>query len=320
MKLTLGFSPCPNDTFIFDALVNKKIDTGGLDFEVHLEDVQTLNQWALQGRLDVTKISYGVLPLVLDRYELLDSGGALGKGVGPLLITTAGHAASLTGQTPAPGKVHAESLGGPTPAPGRRDVPEQTPTLEQTELLVNTGTVAIPGENTTAHLLFSLAFPQARNKKFMIFSEIENAVLSRQADCGVIIHEGRFTYRQKGLAKLTDLGEFWEEKTGCPIPLGGILMRREQDPALAATVNGLIRKSLEYAFGHYPILPEYVRQHAQEMDEQVMRQHIDLYVNDYSLSLGEDGRKAVDTLLQVYAGLHPAENAPAQTAPQPLAQ
>jgi 1,4-dihydroxy-6-naphthoate synthase len=313
MKLTLGFSPCPNDTFIFDALVNKKIDTEGLDFEVHLEDVQTLNQWALQGKLDITKISYGVLPLVLDRYELLDAGGALGKGVGPLLITTAGRAQS-PGQDPGDhrsgitGDIRTDGPGDAMDGPGR-------------DALVNTGTVAIPGENTTAHLLFSLAFPQARNKRFMIFSDIEHAVLSGQADCGVIIHEGRFTYRQKGLARLADLGEFWEEKTGCPIPLGGILVRRGDDPAssgiLAGKINTLIRKSLEYAFSHYPLLPEYVRQHSQEMEEQVMRQHIDLYVNNYSLSLGEDGKKAVATLLQVYAGLHANENA-ASAAPPPL--
>src|SRR5882724_2400894 len=301
MKLTLGFSPCPNDTFIFDALVNKKIDTEGFDFEVRLEDVQTLNQWALEDRLDITKISYGVLPLVLDRYDLLDAGGALGKGVGPLLVTAADKAAGLESYLPGP-------RGGVNGTSTAADGATAANALNE---LVNTGTVAIPGENTTAHLLFSLAFPQARNKKFMIFSDIENAVLSGETDCGVIIHEGRFTYRQKGLARLADLGEFWEEKTGCPIPLGGILMRRGEDPTLLEKINALIRKSLEYAFHHYPLLPEYVRQHSQEMDEQVMRQHIDLYVNNYSLSLSADGKKAVDTLLKVYAGLHAPANSPA---------
>ena len=264
MTLTLGFSPCPNDTFIFDALVNKKIDTEGLDFEVHLEDVETLNQWAMAGRLDASKISYGVLPLVSDKYHLLDAGGALGKGVGPLLIAKRPISAA--------------------------DIPHCT--------------IAIPGQRTTAHLLFSLAYPEARNKEFMIFSSIEEAVLSGKVDCGVIIHENRFTYQQKGLTKLADLGEFWEAATGAPIPLGGILLRKDHDPTLAQKVNGLIRKSLEYAFANYPQLPDYVRQHSQEMDEQVMRQHIDLYVNNYSLSLGEDGRRAVDTFMKTYARIH----------------
>jgi 1,4-dihydroxy-6-naphthoate synthase len=264
MTLTLGFSPCPNDTFIFDALVNKKIDTEGLDFDVRLEDVETLNQWALQGRLDISKISYGVLPLILDRYELLDAGGALGKGVGPLLIA-------------------------------RRPIPPDN---------ISECSIAIPGQRTTAHLLFSLAFPAARHKEFMIFSGIEDAVLTGKVDCGVIIHENRFTYQDKGLTKLLDLGEFWEKETGAPIPLGGIVLRGGQDPALAVKINTLIRKSLEYAFSHYPELPDYVRDHAQEMDEAVMRQHIDLYVNNYSLSLGHDGEKAIQTLLQTYARLH----------------
>jgi 1,4-dihydroxy-6-naphthoate synthase len=267
MAFTLGFSPCPNDTFIFDALVNKKIDTEGLDFEVLLEDVETLNQWALQGKLDISKISYGVLPLVLDRYDLLDAGGALGKGVGPLLIAKT-----------------------PIPVTG-----------------LSNRTIAIPGERTTAHLLFSLAFPQARQKEFMIFSAIEEAVLNGQVDCGVIIHENRFTYQQKGLVKLLDLGEFWEETTGAPIPLGGIVFRKGEAPGLQTKVNSLIRKSLEYAFAHYPSLPDYVKQHSQEMDEQVMRQHIDLYVNNYSLSLGEEGKKAVQTLLDTYGRIRHIE-------------
>jgi 5,8-dihydroxy-2-naphthoate synthase len=284
MTLTLGFSPCPNDTFIFDALVNGKIDTEGLEFDVRLEDVETLNQWALQEKLDISKISYGVLPLVTEQYQLLDAGGALGKGVGPLLIS-------------------------------RKQ-------LSLTE--IETAAIAVPGERTTAHLLFSLAFPGARNKQFMIFSAIEDAVLSGKVDCGVIIHENRFTYRQKGLTKLLDLGEFWEKETGAPIPLGGIIFRRNL-PAfthtaptlsrkvapspenLAAKVNRLIRQSLQYAFSHYPDLSDYVKIHAQEMDETVMRQHIDLYVNNYSLSLGSDGENAIRSLLDTYARLHARE-------------
>jgi len=260
MKLTLGFSPCPNDTFIFDALVNNKIDTGGIDVEPVLEDVQTLNQWALEKKLDVSKISYGVLPLVSDFYHLLDSGGALGMGVGPLLIAK-------------------EAMD---------------------ESHIDHARIAIPGKNTTAHVLFSLAFPEARNKKFMVFNEIENAVLSGEVDCGVIIHEGRFTYQNKGLTKLRDLGEFWEEKTKCPIPLGGIVVREGIAEPIREKLSNLIRKSVEYSFAHYPHLSDYVKNHSQEMEEKVMRQHIDLYVNDYSISLGENGRKAVEQFLEVY--------------------
>ncbi|MFL5745215.1 MAG: 1,4-dihydroxy-6-naphthoate synthase [Niastella sp.] len=264
MTLTLGFSPCPNDTFIFDALVNNKIDTEGITVEPVLEDVQTLNEWAIQGRLDVTKISYGVLPLLLEKYIVLNAGGALGKGVGPLLITK---------QAAANAKE------------------------------VNEMTIAIPGENTTAHMLFSLAYPQAANKKFMVFSAIEDAVLSGEADAGVIIHENRFTYQQKGLHKLVDLGEYWERKTGNPIPLGGIVMKKSFNSALQQKVDGLIKRSLEYAFANYPLITDYVKQHSQEMSETVMRQHIDLYVNNYSLQLGADGKAAVNTFLDIYEQL-----------------
>lgn len=264
MTLTLGFSPCPNDTFIFDALVNKKIDTEGFTFESVLEDVQTLNEWALQGKLDVTKISYGVLPLLLEKYIVLNAGGALGKGVGPLLITKQAGAAN-------------------------KDVNEMT--------------IAIPGEHTTAHMLFSLAYPQASKKKFMVFSAIEDAVLNGDVDAGVIIHENRFTYQQKGLHKLVDLGEYWERQTGNPIPLGGIVMKKTFDGALQQKVDSLIKHSLEYAFKNYPLITDYVKQHSQEMSESVMRQHIDLYVNNYSLQLGPDGKAAVNTFLDIYSQL-----------------
>ncbi len=261
MKLTLGISPCPNDTFIFEALINNKIDTEGIEVQVILEDVQTLNNWALEGQLDVSKISYGVLPLLQKNYYLLDSGGALGIGVGPLLIA------------------------------------KKEMELSEIDKL----TIAIPGENTTANLLFSLAFPNATNKKYALFSDIENLVLNGIVDCGVIIHENRFTYQQKGLVKLMDLGNNWEEKMNCPIPLGGIIMKKTFDKATCHKMNRVIKRSLEYAFAHYPTLPDYVKQYAQEIEEAVMRQHIELYVNDYSLSLGETGRKAVNTLMDIYA-------------------
>jgi 1,4-dihydroxy-6-naphthoate synthase len=261
MHFTLGFSPCPNDTFIFDALVNQKIDTEGMTFDVHLEDVQTLNEWAKSEKLNISKISYGVLPIIQDKYSLLSSGGALGKGVGPLLIS-------------------------------------KKPIVDLES--VNAMKIAVPGINTTAHLLFSLAFPNAKNKQFLVFHEIEAAVLSGAVDAGVIIHENRFTYLDKGLVKLMDLGAYWEDKLNCPIPLGGIIIQKKFDQATQFKIESLIKQSVEYAFKNYPQITEYVRCHAQEMSESVMRQHIDLYVNNYSIDLGLEGRKAVETLLDVY--------------------
>lgn len=260
MKFTLAFSPCPNDTFIFDALVNQKIDTEGITFDVFLEDVQTLNEWAIAGKMDFSKISYGVWSKVKEQYHLLNSGGALGKGVGPLLITR-------------PAKP-----------------------LDYSPEAINDMTIAIPGENTTAHLLFSLAYPNAKKKVFKVFHEIENAVLNGEVDAGVIIHENRFTYQAKGLRKIIDLGNYWEATQRLPIPLGGIIAKKTLDPEIIKTVDSLIRKSIEYAFSNYPAVSDYVVAHAQEMSEEVMRQHIDLYVNNYSLNLGEDGLAAVNLL------------------------
>ena len=259
MKLTLGFSPCPNDTFIFDALVNKKIDCGDFEFDVLLEDVQTLNQWAVQGKLNITKLSYGVLPLVLDKYIVLNSGSALGRGVGPLLISE----------------------------------------YEVGMINVEENLIAIPGENTTAHLLFSLAYPKAKNKIFLRYDEIENFVLARKG-LGVIIHENRFTYETKGLKKIIDLGDYWEKETGSAIPLGGIVVNRNIESAAHKKLDALIKESIEYAFNKYPELNDYIRNYAQEMSEEVMRKHIDLYVNDYSLALKQEGKNAVMKLLSVY--------------------
>jgi len=261
MKFSLGFSPCPNDTFIFDALVYKKINTSGFEFEVMLEDVQTLNEWAIRGKPDITKISYGVLPLVAKKYQLLNSGGALGNGVGPLLISKTDFSVE--------------------------EIDERT--------------IAIPGKNTTAHILFSLAFPNAKNKVFKVFNEIEDMVLNGKADCGVIIHENRFTYQLKGLQKLIDLGDYWEMKTRLPIPLGGIVAKKSLGDHIIKQIDSLIRKSVEFAFANnYEQLTDYVRQHSQEMSEAVMRQHIDLYVNHFSIDLGNEGRKAVSKFLEVY--------------------
>jgi 1,4-dihydroxy-6-naphthoate synthase len=268
MKLSLAFSPCPNDTFIFDALVNHKIDTKGFEFNVQLEDVQTLNEWALQQKMDITKISYGVLPLLINKYTLLESGGALGKGVGPLLI-----------------------------AKSEMDINK-----------LNDERIAIPGVNTTAHLLFSLAFPNAHNKVFKVFNEIEDAVLNEEVDAGVIIHENRFTYQDKGLHKLMDLGDYWETQTQLPIPLGCIMAKKTLDISIITEIDSLIKQSVEYSFkNNYKRLSDYVKLHAQEMGEHVMRQHIDLYVNNFSVALGNDGRKAVEKLLEVYRQVNPVK-------------
>ncbi len=261
MNLSIGFSPCPNDTFIFDALVNNKIDTGDIEFTPVLEDVETLNRWAIEGKLDITKLSYGVLPLVLDRYILLDSGSALGRGVGPLLI--------------------------------------RNKELEIRNEEVQEQLIAIPGEHTTAHMLFSLAYPDAKKKIFLRYNEIEDFVLSGKG-LGVIIHENRFTYAEKGLHKITDLGDYWEKQTGNPIPLGGIVIKKDFDAGLKEKINEVIRKSIEYAYSKYPELNDYIRNHSQEMSEDVMRKHIELYVNNYSLDLGVEGKAAVKKLLEVY--------------------
>ncbi|MBK6825517.1 MAG: 1,4-dihydroxy-6-naphthoate synthase [Chitinophagaceae bacterium] len=248
MKLTLGFSPCPNDTFIFDALVHRQIDTDGLSFDVVLEDVETLNQWAMEGRLDITKLSFPALFRSLENYTLLNAGSALGKGVGPLLVRKKENEIS------------------------DEDIKNQI--------------IAIPGINTTANLLLSFAYPEATRKQAMLFSEIEDAVAGGRADLGVIIHENRFTYQQKGLEKVADLGDIWEQRMNMPIPLGGIAINQSVKRSIALKTEDLIRKSLAYAFANYPQVSDYVKQHSQTMSEEVMRQHIQLYVNNYSLDLG----------------------------------
>lgn len=263
MKLSLGFSPCPNDTFIFDALVNKKIDTEGLEFEVVLEDIQTLNEWSTQGKLEITKLSFPAFFGNMDKYEMLNSGAALGKGVGPLLI-----------------------------AKKMVNVPD-----------IIHSSIAIPGELTTANFLLSFVFPMAKNKTPVLFSGIEDAVLMEKFDLGVIIHENRFTYQQKGLIKICDLGEVWEEKQKAPIPLACIAAKNSITIEVRNKISGLIRKSVEYAFDHYPEITFYTKEHAQAMDENVMRQHIELYVNNYSIELGDDGKKAIGQLQKVYNNL-----------------
>lgn len=264
MKLTIGFSPCPNDTFIFDALVNGKIDTEGLEFEPHLEDIQTLNADAAQGKLDITKLSFPAFFPQAAQYSILNAGAALGKGVGPLLVAKKPIDVQDFGQSK----------------------------------------IAIPGENTTANFLLSYAFPFAKNKVPMLFSVIEDAVCNGEAEMGVIIHENRFTYQQKGLHKLFDLGEIWEQRENAPIPLACIAIKRNLPVEVREKVDRLIRKSVEYSFARYPQLSSYITEHAQAMEEDVMRKHIQLYVNDHSINLSDEGKAAIRKFHAVYAKIN----------------
>jgi 1,4-dihydroxy-6-naphthoate synthase len=260
MRLTLGFSPCPNDCFMFDAIVHRRIDLDGLEFTLVMEDVEALNRRAFTGEIDVTKLSYHALAYCVAEFAVLDAGSALGRGCGPLLISAR--------------------------------------SMSTDEVAAGTVRVAIPGKYTTANFLMSLAFPQARDKTQLMFSEIESAVMEGRFDAGVIIHENRFTYQAKGLHKVVDLGDFWERTTGAPIPLGGIAVKRSLPVDVQLRMNRVMRQSVEYAFAHRESSREFVRAHAQEMSEEVMRQHIDLYVNEYSVDLGPDGRRAVELLFE----------------------
>ena len=258
MKLSLAFSPCPNDCFMFDAMVHGRIDTEGLEFSVTLADIEALNHSTFAGEPDVSKLSVHAYAYCADRYVLLDAGSALGRNCGPLLIS----------KRPI----------------GREEVER------------GGVSIAIPGRYTTANFLCSLAFPAAQNKTEVLFSEIEPALLAEQFDAGVIIHENRFTYQSRGLRKIVDLGELWESETRAPIPLGGIVVKRSLPDEVKQTLNRVMRRSVEHAFAHRADSLPYVRAHAQEMSEEVMYQHIDLYVNKYSIDLGVDGRNAVHVL------------------------
>ena len=261
MKITLGFSPCPNDTFIFDALIHHKIDTEGLEFEVHYDDVETLNQKAFNQTLDVTKLSYHAFAYAAKDYVLLDAGSALGFGVGPLLIANADFNSAQLHQP-------------------------------------NNLKVGIPGKYTTANFLLGIAYPQLNNKQELVFSEIEQSVIDKKVELGLIIHENRFTYQDKGLKKIIDLGDFWEKETGCAIPLGGIVVKRDLPEEVKLKINRLIRKSVEFAFANPKSGLAFIKSHAQEMSEEVMYKHIDLYVNQYSIDLGAEGRKAINMMFE----------------------
>ena len=258
MKLTLGFSTCPNDTYIFDAMVHGRVDTEGIDFELIMSDVEELNRLAFNSQIDITKISYHAYAYIADSYLLLNSGSALGFQNGPLLISK--H------------KVYPDEI--------------------------NDLKIAIPGQHTTANLLLSIAYPGHKNKKEYLFSDIEDVVLSGEMDAGLIIHENRFTYQQKGLKKVADLGEFWESKTGLAIPLGGIVVNRNLSPDIQHKVDRIMKRSVEYAFANPKASYPFVKQYAQAMDDKVMQSHIELYVNEFTRELGVEGRKAVETLFR----------------------
>jgi 1,4-dihydroxy-6-naphthoate synthase len=256
--ITLAFSPCPNDTFIFDALVHHKINTEGLEFDVEMMDVEQLNHLAMQGTISMCKVSYHAFLFLRDTYVMLDSGSAVGFGNGPLIISRKKYS------------------------------------LEDLELM----TLAIPGEYTTAHLLLKIMIPLVRKKKMMVFHEIEEAILSGKVDAGVIIHENRFTYEKKGLVKVADLGEYWENIMHSPVPLGGIIVKKSLGPEMISKLNRVMRRSVIFALENPASAMGFVREHAQEMDDEVMKKHIALYVNDFTVALGDEGEKAVGKLFE----------------------
>jgi 1,4-dihydroxy-6-naphthoate synthase len=259
MKLKLGFSPCPNDTFIFDAMVHGRVDTEGLEFDYFLADVEDLNKRAFAGEVDITKISYHAYAYAAEKYIILDSGSALGHRNGPLLVCKSWF-----------------------------DIAE----------LANKR-IAIPGKYTTANLLFSIAWPEAINKMEYHFSDIEQAVLDGEVDAGLIIHETRFTYQKKGLQKLADMGEFWENLTGLPVPLGTIVIRRSLPLDIILKIDRIIKRSIEYAFRDSSASYNFVSANAREMGSAVMNKHIKLFVNDFSLNLGTKGRSAILELFRI---------------------
>lgn len=257
--ISLAFSPCPNDTFIFDALVSQKIDTEGISYSVHLADVEKLNSKALNSHFDCTKISFHAFAYIFKQYSLLESGGALGYGNGPVFIC-------------------------------------KKETLSEISHLSK---IALPGKHTTAHLLFSIAYPEYTNKEFMIFSDIEHAILHDVVDAGVIIHENRFTYQNKGLVCIRDLGNFWEQKTNTPIPLGAIAIKKSIPHEIAKKVEKAIKKSIEYAYLHNSQSAPFVVNNAQDMSQDIINKHISLFVNDYSLAYNTTGKQAISQLFSL---------------------
>ncbi len=253
MRVTLGFSPCPNDTFVFEAMISHRVDTEGIEYDWFLADVEELNRRAMEGSVDITKLSFHAYLHAAERYLILDSGSALGRGNGPLVVSR------------------------------RKIWPDE----------LHDAAIAIPGANTTANLVFSIFWPEATRKREYLFSDIPEAVLSGEADAGLIIHETRFLYRAMGLRLVADTGALWEEMTRLPLPLGCIAASRSLDAAAAAKVNRTIRRSIEYAMADPRRSADFIKRNARETGDEVISEHIKLYVNDFSLSLGDEGRTAV---------------------------
>ena len=253
-KLSLHISPCPNDTFAFDAIINHRLDHN-FDLEVEYKDIEELNLGVLAGLPDISKISYSVYPKIADRYLLLDSGSALGRGNGQLLVRRKGEQGAIK-------------------------------------------TVASPGLHTTANALLMRYFPQVESVVPMLFSEIAQAVEQGITDAGVLIHEGRFVYQRRNLELVADLGKLWEAQTSLPLPLGAIVIKREVAEQVRADFDALLANSVRFAFDNPTLSREFIKQHAQELEDEVINQHIALFVNNYTVSLGEEGRKAVEKLLE----------------------
>ena len=258
MKLSLGFSTCPNDTFIFDAMVHQRIDTEGLEFELLMGDVEELNKMALNAELDITKISFHAYAYIADKYKILNAGSALGRNNGPLLISK------------------------------KKIYPDEIPFLK----------IGIPGKNTTANLLLHSAYPELKEVKEYLFSDIEEAILDNEIDAGLIIHETRFTYQKRGLKKIIDLGEYWEKTTEKPVPLGGIIVNRQLSDDIQQKIDRVLHRSIDYAFRNPSAGLEFIKSFAQEMDEEVMYKHIELYVNEYTKELGIEGKQSIELLLK----------------------
>ncbi len=256
--ISIGFSPCPNDTFMFDAMINGKLNND-FDFDVKMADIEQLNKMAFSSKLDVTKLSYHAYIYLSDEYQILNCGSALGNNCGPLLLS------------------------------------DKPYSLND----INKAKIAIPGEYTTANMLLGLAFPEANNKEEVLFSNIENKILDSSVDLGLVIHENRFTYESRGLYKLMDLGEFWEEKTQLPIPLGAIVIRRSLPQETKLAIENLLRESIQYAFDNPSSALPFIQDNSQTMDDKVMYQHIELYVNEYSLDLGEKGKASIHKLFEL---------------------
>jgi len=258
MKLKVCFSTCPNDTFVFDTMVHHKIDTEGLIFDVHMADVEELNKLAIAADADITKLSFNAYSQVSENYMILNSGSALGRKNGPLLVSKK--------------KIYLDEVG---------DLK-----------------IAIPGKNTTAAALLQILFPHTKIVKEYLFSDVESAVLDGEVDAGVLIHEGRFTYKNKGLQLIADLGELWESSTQQPIPLGCIAIKRNLPAEIQQKFDRVLRKSIEFAIKNPSESSSFVHQYAKELDEETIQKHINLFVNEFTVNLGVEGKEAITFFLE----------------------